>query len=630
MLEVANRFDKFQAVAVSNIVEDFGEDLRGRYLLVVPTGGGKTFTAVKAINALFAARLFNPLEDRVAWIAHRRELLSQAENAFRQYELKHPDRPTSSSQITYLMLSQVKEHITNSIDTKLVVIDEAHHGAANSYQPIFARPDVGVLGLTATPTRHDGRQLEFTRESYSIGFPDLVNLGVILRPIVETIRGGRYDIQTIDDQADLATLNNRKRNGRIIKTLLAHPEKYEKVVVYVGTRIHVTDLYKQMINSDLRDHYESIAWITGDGNSRSEERSDFLRRESAYRRSILINIHVLSEGYDDPSINTVVMASPTRSKLVYMQAMGRAIRRDPNNDLKKAYIIEIIDELPNIRYRIDNRWLYADISDALEPAVIDRQYATKEELRLLISTLCREYGVPKELVPKPTLSPHYRYGLLLFKVYRKPGEYFHYPLWIDNTNRQIVSNFFNFLSERMPNYVSNKINSEAAFRMVDYRGVDQLSEEKTRRYIYDAMENAASDGEAFSSGQPWITYVSFQLIRSESHLPSEVLEFLEDMVNGEEIMTTLLSGAYTENSVLLRLPLPLQSYVGKIVTKSEFVQIDAAVNRLHQIKLTTGATDHRKEVNHILQHTIIPLEPAYGNSLITIAREDLTYSVTLT
>ena len=95
------------------------------------------------------------------------------------------------------------------------------------------------------------------------------------------------------------------------------------------------------------------------------------------KKSILINIEVLAEGYDDPTIDTVVMACPMKSTLKYMQAAGRAIRRDKDNDNKKAYIVPVEDNLPNIRYRFDNRWLYSDISDALEPEVIDETYSDK-------------------------------------------------------------------------------------------------------------------------------------------------------------------------------------------------------------------------------------------------------------
>ena len=63
-----------------------------------------------------------------------------------------------------------------------------------------------------------------------------------------------------------------------------------------------------------------------------------------------------------------------------MQAAGRALRINPDDSAKIAHIVEVVDELPNIQYRIDNRWLFAEISDWLEPEVVDRYYSGPEEL----------------------------------------------------------------------------------------------------------------------------------------------------------------------------------------------------------------------------------------------------------
>lgn len=77
---------------------------------------------------------------------------------------------------------------------------------------MFDRPGLGILGLTATPSRHDGQPLQFTRESYSIGFPDLVSMGVLLRPNVIQVDGGTYDISDIGNDSDaLEVFNNTQR-----------------------------------------------------------------------------------------------------------------------------------------------------------------------------------------------------------------------------------------------------------------------------------------------------------------------------------------------------------------------------------------------------------------------------------
>lgn len=619
---ISDKYDAFQAEAVGCLVRDFSKKSNGRYLLVIPTGGGKTYTAVKSINALYSKSILDINTDRVLWIAHRVELINQAKVTLERYEHDYPGRPSCRNSVDLCMLAGTSSAIKNS-KIKLVVIDEAHHAAANSYLPIFGKTKLGVLGLTATPSRHDGKPLEFERESFSIGFPELVELGVILRPEVRTVEGGEYSFSLDDGDDGLEQLNNAERNRSIIEGISRHHDDYKKVIIYVGTVSHVEALYKAILTSRLAAEYQSISYIHGKGNSRGQEREQFLETERSYSRSIIVNVDVLSEGYDDPTVNTVVMASPTRSKLRYMQAMGRAIRHDPDpdNDLKKAYVVEVDDTLPNIRYRIDNRWLYADISDALEPKVRDVVVPSLEKLKLQFGAICKEFNVPANQQQFPTLQTHNRYSLLLFKVYKGPNNYAHYPIFIDNDNRQSVSNAFNFLSARMESFASREINSEVAFGMIDVSGIQGLREKQHRAYVYGAMENAASSDESCADGSPWITFISFRVNRPENELPEEILEFTRDMINREEVLETIRSGLFPASSFLVKLPLPLSSSVGKIMSSAEIESMQDAISQLENIKVEQGNQDHRAPVSTFLGDAVLPIGPAYGSSLMRIVRD---------
>ena len=296
----ASRYDEFQSEAVRCLVTDFSEKPAGRFLLVIPTGGGKTFTAVKATHQLFVDSVLDPQSDTVLWVAHRDELLTQARDTFDKFATRFPDNPSFVDRVRFTMISRAAQALSEDSSVKLVVIDEAHHGAANSYLPLFAKPSVGVLGLTATPSRHDGKPLEFERESFSIGFPDLVERGVILRPEVRTVVGGHFDIDNLDE-SNLEALNNHQRNAKIIAALQRAPDDYRKVVIYVGTKKHAEDLCHALRDSPVNSLYESIGFITGERNSRSTDRKTFLEAERALSRSVLVNVQVLSEGYDDPN-----------------------------------------------------------------------------------------------------------------------------------------------------------------------------------------------------------------------------------------------------------------------------------------------------------------------------------------
>jgi len=235
-------------------------------------------------------------------------------------------RVSYKDRVDFMMLSQAKTEFASQTEYRLAVIDEAHHGAAPSYTPMFNSEYLGILGMTATPSRHDGIPLDFERESYSIGFPELVELGVVLRPEVVKVEGGTYDdIRDFDDDS-LSSLIDPERQKRIISALLKGRADYRKIVIYAGTADLTRNIYDSLKNSDLAKYYDSISYVLGNENSRGIDRDDFFKIEKALDRSILVNVQVLSEGYDDPRINTVVMAAPTNSKLVYMQAIGRAIR----------------------------------------------------------------------------------------------------------------------------------------------------------------------------------------------------------------------------------------------------------------------------------------------------------------
>ena len=629
---IQNRYDEFQRRAVSNVVADFTDHPNGRFLLVIPTGGGKTFTAVKAVNELFETGVLDPSEDRVLWTAHRKELITQAHSTFEQFVESYPGRRSFAESVDFQMIAAASRHLGMNSAVRLVVIDEAHHAALKNvnYGPLFERTSVGILGLTATPSRHDGAPLEFDRESFSIGFPDLVKQGIVLRPEIRTVTGGTFQIDSIDDDASLEQLNNRERNQKIIQELLNHTDEYKKVIVYVGTVSHVNALYQQLVASPLIDDYESISFLTGGDNSRNQDRDQFLAQERLYKRSVLVNVMVLSEGYDDPSVNTVVMATPSHSKLYYMQAMGRAIRHDPRDPTKRAYCVEVEDTLPNIRYRIDNRWLFSDVSDALEPAVIDQYYGDEKELCDGFSTIYDEYKVPAEHRTLPIFDPDDRFTMLLFKRYLAPGIYVHFPIVATNENRLQLSNLFNFLSERMENFRRRGVVSEAAFRMVGGNMNTLLRDQRAKQWIYDAMKCAVpaellnDRDEHAERGYPWITFVAFHF--KQPSLPEGLLQFVADMVNREDILDAVRCRNFVPGSHILRLPLPLDSTIGKIVTAPEYDAVDQVVARLRALRVRKGKADHRAEVHDLVANSIIPIEVAHTDSLILIARNDDAYN----
>jgi superfamily II DNA or RNA helicase len=617
--QVAARYDEFQSEAVENVLADFRDKPAGRYLLVIPTGGGKTHTAAKAISRLFEESVLDPTTDEVVWVAHREELIKQARTTFAQLATSMKS-PAPLDQIKIMMISSAADYLAANTNVRIVVIDEAHHAAGTNiqYAPLFDYPRLGILGLTATPSRHDGQPLEFDKESYSIGFPDLVQKQIIISPEVRSVRGGHYESVVAEGATKykgLDALNDAERDGRIIEHITKHVSEYKKIVIYVGSVAHAKSLYERIRGSSLAGDYESIDYITGNGRSGSDAtRELFFDRIKANDRAIIVNVDVLTEGYDDPTVNTIIMARPTRSKLVYMQAIGRCIRIDPDDLSKRAFIVEVDDELPNIQYRIDNRWLFSEISDVLEPEVVDEFYSSGTEFTDLLQDIYERYNVAPADRKLPTWDPRQRYSLLLFRVYTgksSSGEstYRHIPILIDSHLRPAVSSWFNFLSERMQSYESMGMHFDAAMRSSRYELIPELSEKRARKLVYEAMEQAsivARRGQAPESERiAWITFVALR--EKKSGLPADLLAFLSDMVNREAITRSLLNKSHPTPAWLIRLPLPLIGSLGILLDEDEFNSLEKVMSELRHMQTAHGSEDHRSTVREYLSNVVVGL-----------------------
>jgi hypothetical protein len=493
-----------------------------------------------------------------------------------------------------------------------------------------------MLGLTATPSRHDGEPLDFEKESFSIGFPDMVERQLILSPTIDVVKGGRFEEiyeSGVAGFTGLDDLDCPDRDKKIIGRLLEKKSDYKKIIIYAASKEHVRNLHHRVCNSDLVNHYESIDYILGgnDYTGNDTDRESFIERVKSYKRSIVVNCDVLTEGYDDPEVNTVVMATPTRSKLVYMQAIGRCIRVNVEDPLKRAYIVEVVDELPNIRYRINNRWLFSEISDTLEPNVEDYRFGSGQEFRECLETILEDYNAKSSEFNIPEWDTTMRYSLLLFRSYIGEGKYRHIPILIDSRNRSRISNWFNFLSERMASYHDGGINSEEAMMMARYGGIEELGEATIRQLVYESMEEAHKAMlEPITSNverQAWITFVSLRY--KSSQLPAGLESFLEDVVNREQLVETVRNRAFLQGDYLIKLPLPLASSVGLIVSGESYAAIEVLINELEALRTQLSDSDHLGEIDEYLKNILLPIPTKYLHSLSTVVREQLEYSFQL-
>jgi len=319
-----------------------------KQLVVLPTGAGKTvlFAHLPIVRQ-------NSLPMLV--LAHRAELLSQAKA---KIESMNPDlsvgieKAESRAGKADVVVASVQtlgrgnsDRIEGFENTyfKSIVVDEAHHAAANSYQKIlnYFKPDY-VLGVTATPQRSDSVRLVDTFDEivYYKSIEDLINEGWLC-PLVGYKVKTDTDISEVEivngdyKQEQLAeAIDNPSRNTSIVNAFLDLAGT-KKTVVFAANIAHARNLAASFA-AQTRAQVRIVL-----GETIDEEREQILKDFKSGKVQVIINVGVLTEGFDEPSIEAIILARPTRSSLLYTQIVGRGTRLNDNKP--NCMIIDVAD-----------------------------------------------------------------------------------------------------------------------------------------------------------------------------------------------------------------------------------------------------------------------------------------------
>jgi superfamily II DNA or RNA helicase len=347
-------------------------------MVVLPTGSGKTFTAVTFCEALMAKRKKEGDDVRVIWIAHRDELIEQAAEAFRKINPKAYmttwigsgkkvtldsgevlSGPKDAHGDVILAMINSSKKLPDAIDivahnkgcTYVVVIDEAHHYAvgheyegaySNMYKRLMAKlrrlkhhgkkTVEKLVGLSATPERLDKRPLGFDGIAYRTTFLDLVRRGYLAKPRLYEMRSNFYaklDVRGGEfTQQSLERLNTPTRNAAIAKEIISNRWRYGKTLVFCCTRKHCRDM-GQALDQYAGEIGVDIDFRIIDGTNTKLERQEiraWLDHGPPREFKILLNCMVYTEGFDAPTLNSVVLARPTMSETLWMQMVGRGAR----------------------------------------------------------------------------------------------------------------------------------------------------------------------------------------------------------------------------------------------------------------------------------------------------------------
>lgn len=319
----------YQRKAVGDLIRLLRK--HGRVVGVAPTGSGKTVIGAALIRKLRGKR--------VLWLAHRIELLRQARAqlvaagipASAVGILSGTERDNHEARILVASVDMFRTRPVPRVD--LIVVDEAHHVAAQSYRDILdARPRAKVLGLTATPERLDGEPLGdvFNHLHVITEALELIADGHLLKSVVYGIPRDRARALVRGVSKSGKDYSARKLEGRMKKRpLMADIVKERQrlaagkpTLVYACTRAHAQEL-----TSRFRRARVATAYL--DAETPAGEREALLGPTGKLARGeveVVVNVGVLTEGFDCPPVACIVVARPTKSLVLWRQMCGRGAR----------------------------------------------------------------------------------------------------------------------------------------------------------------------------------------------------------------------------------------------------------------------------------------------------------------
>lgn len=366
-------------------------------LLVMPTGSGKTMTAMWFLLDKLVKNGY-----KVLWLTHRDLLLEQAADTatwlskiaetqkFRNLKGRiisglHCTAATASftsDDIIFYSIQTLGRNLDKldfmlkgvDKDKFIVVIDEAHHTPMYTYRKTLELlkeklPGFKLLGLTATPYRLVYTQLTVLNNIYNsnyfscITMSELINKKFLATPHPETVHTDidfsealtdeeiqrLYNNRELTDEVIQKVVESKKRNKAILDQYLQNKEKYKKTIIFAVNQIHAETLSKELQEKGIRSDY-----VISDSSMHNKSIIDKFKKNEL---DVLVNVQILTEGSDIPDVKTVFLTRPTQSESLLLQMIGRALRGPMMNGTDIAYIVDFNDKWPTFQKWLNPKFL---------------------------------------------------------------------------------------------------------------------------------------------------------------------------------------------------------------------------------------------------------------------------------
>lgn len=323
------------------------QDNKHKALLISATGTGKTYLSA------FAVKKANP--KRLLFLAHREQILKQACKTFAkiipdiQYGIlsaNHKDFHKPYLFATINMLSK-EENLTQFAPTHFdyIIIDETHRAGASSYLKIlnYFQPQF-LLGMTATPERTDGFDI-YQLFDHNIAYEIRLNQAMQENLLCPFHYFGITDI-TVDDQEinDNSTFNDLTTDARV-----THIINQSQYYGFSGERLRGLIFCSQIEEAQIlsqKFNERGFNTIALSGKDSQETRTNAIHKLEQKERSTgldyIFTVDIMNEGIDIPAINQIIMLRPTKSAIIFVQQLGRGLRKYPQKD----YVV-ILDFIGN-------------------------------------------------------------------------------------------------------------------------------------------------------------------------------------------------------------------------------------------------------------------------------------------
>lgn len=373
----------YQSETIANILDSMRHGNK-RIIVQQPPRTGKT-----VIMADIARRATGK-GNRVMFLIHRKEVLDQAIETFKADGV-------DMSLATMGMVQTLTRQVARLPAPQLILVDEAHHAIAKSYQRILkAFPDAYVLLFTATPVRTGHEQLDKITDAIIPGksIKWLTDQGYLApfryfsMPDIDTVKlkkssTGDYTIGSMDEAIDKAVY------GDVIEQYNLHAKGMQAVCYS----------YSVASAKMLADRFNEagISAVEVDGETPEERRDELVQRFRDQKIKVMVNVNLFTEGIDLPNVDCVIMVRPTQSLALYLQFAMRCL--NPRKG-KEAVIIDHVENWKRFGTpSADRDWEQAIVTskkrkkaDPTPPTVQCNQCMMVWELKDLINGCCPECG----------------------------------------------------------------------------------------------------------------------------------------------------------------------------------------------------------------------------------------------